>query len=282
MADDPSPDDAADDPGDASDPVPERPPSLTQRLSRAVIGPGTPRAAKRPTTDAEVKRQVIMLDPTERKIGNLGALFAALLSIAWTYKGIGNPKSEVPAPSKPGAHKSCPRNAAYAVIHGHATCLGVLHEKSYWIMLLAVGLVFAAAIFATTRSGRRAPLGFAALMTGLAYDSVVGIYGIPFLIFGGWLLVRAYRAQKYGTVNAKEAAQQSAQKRAEKRGQATPAAGTAPATKTAPGTKASAPRGRTKRGKVEATMPDGRPAPVPNKRYTPKTPQRKKVTPPPT
>jgi len=296
MADDLSPDDAVDEPEDSFDeqdaaseepePAPDGPTRapvpLSKRLTRAVMGPAGPADPGRPLTDAELKRQVSVLDPTERKIGNFAALFAALLTVLFTYKGVGNPKSAVPSPTKPGAHHSCGTGFVYSVVNGKGTCLGVEYNKSYWVLLLVVGLAFAVAIYVATRSGRRAALGFAAVMTGLAYDTKIGIFGIPFLFFGGWLLLRAYRVQKYGTVNAKEAAQRSAEQRAAKRGGTAVPPGTSAKTGSGQAAASAAPRGRTKRGKADTTSPTGRTAPAPNKRYTPKTPQKKKVTPPPT
>src|SRR5271167_2651385 len=107
MADDPSADDSNDLPDDSPDDSAAPTPSLSQRMSRALLGPTTPAEADGPVTDAEVKRRVSMIDPTERKIGSFGALFAALLSVVLTFQGIRNPKAAVPGPAKPTSHKTC-------------------------------------------------------------------------------------------------------------------------------------------------------------------------------
>ncbi len=262
---------ADDEPSDVTDDEPSPPTSLTGRLSQTFFRPPKPKPEddEGPLTDAELKRRITMLDPTERKLGNFAALLAAIVSVLLTWRGVSNPKLAVPKPTKPGRNHSCPSNYQYAVVHGKGTCLGILHSSTYWTLLLVIMLLFALAMFVTTRIGRRAPLGFAAAMTGLAYDTQVGILGLPFLIFGGWLLVRAYRVQKWGTTNSKEAAQKAGEARAARK------AGTAPPAS------AGGSRTQTRRGKKDSTPPGARVAPSPNKRYTPKAPPKKKVTPPP-
>jgi hypothetical protein len=155
----------------------------------------------------------------------------------------------------------CP--AGYGLVKG--TCEGLL-SNNLWLIVPIV-LVFAVAIFVTVRIKRRTPTVFASFITGIALASFGIEVGAPFLIYGGWLMMRARRIQKYGTTDAKEvAALAGAERAARKAGQPSPLAkSNAKASEgTAKGTKASA-----------ATA--AKSAPDPSGRYTPKAPTKKKA-----
>ncbi len=156
-----------------------------------------------------------------------------------------------------------------AALKNHACIAGFTYDKSsgkctgkgtysfnHWIVELAVLLAFALAIFVATRLGRRGPVGFAALMGGLAFEAYVGIFGVPFIAGGGWLLIRAWRVQRYGSPTATKA---------NPTGERKPPAARAE---------------RPTRAKKKAPAPKG---PAASKRYTPKTPKKKRpaaTTPP--
>ena len=94
---------------------------------------------------------------------------------------------------------------------------------------------------------------------------------MAFIFAGGWLVVRAWRVQRYGSPNASAAARRATDKdrrsarTADKGARADPASG----------------GGRRGKGKTaEVVAPSGRPRPDANKRYTPKAPPRKRPPPP--
>ena len=72
---------------------------------------------------------------------------------------------------------------------------------------MCVLLLFALTLFVAVQLRRRSALGFAALMNGLAFETTTGsfILGLPFIFFGGWLLIRAWRVQQYGSPTATKA-----------------------------------------------------------------------------
>jgi hypothetical protein len=158
---------------------------------------------------------------------------------------------------------SCP--AAYTLIKG--TCEQLRHTN-YWVPVMIV-MIFALAIFVSVRIRRRTPTMFSSFMAGLGLSTFGIEVGAPILIYGGWLLLRARRIQKYGTTDAKEVAVLAGEERAaRKAGKPSPQAQAR--AKTSPG----------------ATPAKGKSAPassVPeaSKRYTPKVPIKKRPPPPP-
>jgi hypothetical protein len=89
---------------------------------------------------------------------------------------------------------------------------------------------------------KRTLLAFCFFIIGLAFLLTFGPLGFGFILLGGWLMLRAYRIQKYGTANARQVAREAAARppRRERK-----AAASAPAT------------------------PTGHKPPTRNKRYTP-------------
>jgi hypothetical protein len=201
----------------------------------------------------EGKRQAIFnLDPKERRYGYIGALLAAVLALWQDVPYIANPRTPVKVP--PGSHHSCSSGFIY---HRGVNLCEAVYSRGHWEFELAILLAFALAILITVRIGRRSPVGFTLLMAGLAFEAEVGLLGIPFIFGGGWLLVRAWRVQRYGSPTGTKA---------NPTGERRP-----------PPTRAE----RSSSGGKKAKEPE-RKAPVASKRYTPKTPRKKRpaATPP--
>ncbi len=218
------------------------------RLSKTFVKPSGPAVVKAEVVDerplsAEEKRQLVLrLDPTERKIGYIGAALAGVLALL-TYL----PQILHPTPVNLKKTGTCdPLSKGGAVCH--------TYPAQHWYLPLALYLILAVAMFVATRFGRRAPLAFAALMNGLAIEVNAGLIALPFIGAGGWILIRAWRAQRYGSPTAKGP------------NAAAKAGASAPSTTRAP-VKAKT------RGKQPASSSTGdRPKPAPSKRYTPKAP----------
>ncbi len=212
-------------------------------------------ADEAPLSDEERARRIKTLDPTERKVGTIGAIVAAVAAVATTLPYVANPNT--PIRHAAGKNHSCTAPFKYvASIH---EC-SVVYPRSHWVEVLLLMLVFALAIFVSVRIGRRSALGFTALLTGLAYETQVGILGLPFLAGGGWLLIRSWRVQRYGTPTAKGAARASR----------TAGSSTAASTQKA---------GSATRASGQAATTGPRRAPGPNKRYTPKAAPKKRAQP---
>jgi hypothetical protein len=212
-----------------------------------------------PMSDAQKRRAILGLDKRERQVGLIGSALAALIALTTTVPYVLKPKTAV--------NQTLPANKNHTCSVQHFTfdkatgkCNGkVVYSLDHWVFALVLLLVFALAIFVTVRIGRRGPLGFTTLMAGLAYETQVGVLGLPFIAAGGWLLIRAWRVQRYGSPMGTKT---------NPTGERRP-----------PPARAERPT-RAKKSKSKTPEPTG---PAPNKRYTPKAQTKKKkapVTPP--
>ncbi|MGH9006951.1 MAG: hypothetical protein ACRDV6_04425 [Acidimicrobiales bacterium] len=215
-----------------------------------------PNQPARPMTDQEKRKAILTLDRRERQVGLIGAGLAALIALTTTLPYVLKPKTPVNETLSASKNHTCSvKNFHFDKANGH--CTGkVVYSLDHWLFALAILLLFALAVFVTVRIGRRGPLGFTALMTGLAYETQVGILGLPFIAAGGWLLIRAWRVQRYGAPTATRA-NPSGERRA-------------------PPTRAERPTRAKKAWKANAPEK----GPSASKRYTPKTQKRKRPTAP--
>jgi hypothetical protein len=227
--------------------VPEDRPSWTERLSQMFAGtPKTsaPKTTARAGRDADPagedeilppeKRKAAMstLDDTERK-WSLGALILA------TVAGIAIP-AYILATNKVTKHgKNSIAVAPDAALLGGAI------------------LLFCLIGFLTLWKRKRTFLTFDLFLIGFGFTLFIGLVGFVFILLGGWLMLRAWRLNRYGTTNSKLMAREAAaQPRGRDRRQAAKTTAT--------------------RGKATATNADRKP-PAASKRYTPKSPPRKKI-----
>lgn len=209
-----------------------------------------------PMGDAAKRAAVLNLDATERKVGLIGAGLAAVLAVVAAGPGVIHPKTTLVTQN-------------IAALKNHACIAGFTYDKStkqctgkgtlsfdHWIVELVLLLALALAIFVATRYGRRGPVGFTLLLAGLAFESYLGILGVAFIAGGGWLLIRAWRVQRYGSPTASKA---------NPTGERRP-----PAARTERPTRAKKAKGPERKG------------PTASKRYTPKTVKKKRpaATPP--
>jgi hypothetical protein len=115
-------------------------------------------------------------------------------------------------------------------------------------------LVLCAIGFVALWKKKRTIVTFAFFLIGFAFTIFLGPIGFAFILLGGWLMLRAWRINRYGTTNTKTIAKEAAAR----------------------------PRGRerkaTGRSTAKATSSPGvRKPPTASKRYTPKAPPRKKI-----
>ncbi|MHB8219076.1 MAG: hypothetical protein ACYDHU_01960 [Acidimicrobiales bacterium] len=276
-----------------------------QRLQQSFYKPPVPRTEKRQPlapvdfskmSGAEVRARINQIDDTERKIGLAGSVLAAIFALIFTIPYMVS-KIAVVTTVKP-LHKTCTGHLLKFEANGKgpATCNGV-YPASHYVFPLVVWLVFALAIFVTVRIGRRAPVAFALVLTGLAFGTFIVI--VPFVVAGGWLLLRAWRTQRYGSPTARapldgyvrpgprEPRRSGSGPRSpavrstsggSTSGGSTSAGSTSGGSTSAGSTSAGSlfRRRQTRQGNQESS----RSVPAANKRYTPKAPPRKKPPPP--
>lgn len=108
--------------------------------------------------------------------------------------------------------------------------------------------------FVTLWKRRRTFVSFDLFLIGFAFTLFIGLIGFVFILVGGWLMLRAWRINRYGTTDAKAIRQEVA---------------TRPRGKAASAQKGTA--------KAKASEPGVRKPPTASKRYTPKSPARKKI-----
>jgi hypothetical protein len=121
-------------------------------------------------------------------------------------------------------------------------------------LLGGVILVLCAIGFAALWKRKRTLVAFDLFLIGFAFTLFVGLIGFGFILLGGFLLLRAWRINKYGTTNSKVIAREAAAR----------------------------PRGRQRKEAARSTSktssaPGVRKPPTASKRYTPKAPPRKKI-----
>jgi hypothetical protein len=155
--------------------------SLGQRLKRVILKPAPPGAdsPSKPSNESmsvdELEATVRYADDKERLIGLTAAPLAAILGLAIISALISN--------DPPALLKGQPNKLHVGV--------GTYHE------LLAVLLALSVAMLITALYRKRLFLGIATAMYGLAvFNLHYWGFGIPFVMIGAWLLVRAYRFQR--------------------------------------------------------------------------------------
>jgi hypothetical protein len=114
--------------------------------------------------------------------------------------------------------------------------------------------------FLTLWKRKRTFVCFALFLIGFAFTLFIGLIGFVFILAGGWLMLRAWRINRYGTTDAKLIRQEAASR---PRGKGAASASKGSSTGTSKG-KAS-------------SQPGARKPPTASKRYTPKAPARKKI-----
>jgi hypothetical protein len=155
---------------------------LGERLREAIVKPVEPSAAakaKTPDKSASVEELEAHLkyaDDKERLIGLLLAPIAAAIGILVVNDRISKHAAQFLSSGKP--------NPQYVSI-------SLLHE----LELVFLGL--AAVMVVTAYFRKRLFLGIAMALYGLAiFNLRYWGFGVPFIMVGAWLLVRAYRAQR--------------------------------------------------------------------------------------
>ena len=214
---------------------------LTARFKRTFWPPPAPRPGDPDGPDRtppdERKAAMGLLDWRETRMSFVGFLLGAIFGIALPIYFIVEHVI-----TKTGKHR--------VTVGPDALLLGGV------ILLCSVfGFFVLAGDAGWIRRRRRTLAAFLLFIAGLAVAGSIFIVGMIFIFLGGWLLLNAWRINRYGTSNAKAIRQEVA---------------TRPRGKGA----ASTTKGTTKRKPSE---PGARKPPTASKRYTPKSPARKKI-----
>jgi hypothetical protein len=210
------------------------------KLVHFVAGPD-----RGPYADGELTRVLV---PDERKPAMTGL---DPLEVKWTVGGLLLCAAVVigVAITTAVAHTNTTKN-------GHKVAVA---PDAY--LLAGVVLVFCIIGLLALRKRRRTLVAFTFFINGLALFLIANPLGLAFVILGGWLMVRAFRINKYGIANARAVREMAA---SGPRGRDRANASTKGRSTAKSGTKA-------------PVDPSVRRPPTASKRYTPKAPPRKKV-----
>ncbi len=136
------------------------------------------------------------LDATETKWSKAGLAIAAFIgAIIVVYLAADHPTKKV-------------TDKVHGVSHTHLVPL----SDSYYLVG-AIVLAFCLLGYVGLRRQRRTLVVFALFICGFAFTLVFAPLGLALIFLGGWLMLRAYRIQKFGTANAKLAAREAAARR---------------------------------------------------------------------
>jgi hypothetical protein len=212
-----------------------KPQTLTGRILAAFTGPTPAGSADGESEAPEIlppeERKGVMstLDPMETKWALIGLIAATLAGVAVpAYYLIANPLTK--------------QDGKYVAVSPDAGLLG-----GVILVLCVIG-------FAALWRRKRTLVAFSLFLLGFAFAVFIGFAGFLFIFLGGWLMLRAWRMNKYGTTNAKVIRRVAAEQ----------------------------PRGRQRKEAARAasktaSTPGARKPPTASKRYTPKAPPRKKI-----
>jgi hypothetical protein len=213
-----------------------KPPTLLEIISEKFRGPAkSPGRAPAPPEPGRIlnakERKVAMrtIDAVERKWAMAGLALSTLIALIVPILAIAEHKTV-----KVGGHKTAAVSPDALLLCGAVLLFNVLGAVA-------------------VHRRKRTLLAFVFFIVGLALTIVNPVLGFALVALGGWLMIRAYRLQKYGTANSKQVAREAATRPSRKvRQQA-----------------AKAP-----------VKPTGHTPPKANKRYTPKAPSKKRIAKP--
>jgi hypothetical protein len=218
-------------------------PKLSQTLSEKFLRPAKPKDVPsdepdRILTPAERKEAMSRLDAIEVKWAKAGLILATALGII------------VPV-IESSTH---PIRKVTNHLHGKNTP-GYVVTSTTWLLIGLIVVLFCGLGFWALRRRKRSLVVFTFFVVGFSFTLIFAPLGFALIALGGWLLLRAYRIQKYGTANAKKAAVEA---------------------------RARPPRRERSRTRNTSTTTAATPykPPTPSKRYTPKAAPRKKVAKP--
>jgi len=223
-----------------------KPQRLSQRVSEMFVRPPRlPKIAASPgpapesggiLSPADRRAAMSGLSPVEVKWSKIGLAVSAILGVVFTLY-----------------LRTAHSNKTVTVTRHGKKVKELLPISDSYLLLGAILLVFCVVGGLGLQRRKRTLLVFSFFVIGFSFTLIFAPLGFAIIILGGWLMLRAYRIQKFGTPTAKLAAREAA---------------------------ARPPRRERKKIAATPVKPSGYKPPTANKRYTPKAAPRKKVAKP--
>ncbi len=189
------------------------------------------------------------IDNVERRASLVaGAIALILAAIISPHLFKNTWVTDTAKPSKTGV---CP--TGYDLVHAVCQYRHLTHPSTWLPQFLEILIVGLAILFFAWRRNR-VGISVASLLLGLA----LGVVGLAFVFLGGWLVIRAFRLQRYGDASFSGSARRAKEMSREKRA-----------------ARAASPRGSRRDAKMPAKAASVA-APSPSKRYTPKQRARRR------
>jgi hypothetical protein len=136
------------------------------------------------------REAVLGLDPIERRISYIGACIALVLAVATLIEWVRNTKTILS--TKPGKNNSCP--TGYHLAKKLCEKLSTTSQSQWELKFFFILIVSLLLLYFTVRSKRAGVACFAVFLGfGMGFGA-----GFLFFFLGAWLILRAYRLQKYG------------------------------------------------------------------------------------
>lgn len=208
------------------------------------------RFSRRPRRVSAVPREVVLgLDKTERVVSLIAGAIAMILA-AVEFPNLLHNRHIIETLKYKG--QICPAGYKHVVTQCQKS---VLVHPSYWLPQFLLIVVFGVGLIVFALLHKRVGVVTTGLILGLALATA----GLPFIFVAGWLIIRAFRLQKYGDATFRGSNQRAKQVASERR-----ASG-------------SSPRSRSKSAVGDGpTVPGHTAPPTASKRYTPKQKPRKR------
>jgi hypothetical protein len=198
-----------------------------------------------------VSREVVFgMDKVERSVSLFGVAIAIIVSLVPAYAWIN--KSPLTTTVKKVKGKAC---AATYKLNGQFCEHTLKNAQSHWAIQFLFVFVVAIIMLCFALARKRAGVACFACFLGIG----LGISGVVFVFLGAWLIVRAFRLQRYGEAGwnaSNKVAREMAQARREGRDPT--------------------PKATTKDPSAPAVAPGPVAPPAQSKRYTPKQKPRKR------
>jgi membrane protein implicated in regulation of membrane protease activity len=129
------------------------------------------------------------INDLEKKVTYAAGAIALLIAVVLVPRLL--KPTKVTLTAKPGKNKSCA--AGYHLVASLCDKSHLVQPSTYWLQLVEILVLGGVMVFFAVKA-KRVGVAVCALLLYLA----LGTAGFPFILLAAWLIMRAFRLQKYG------------------------------------------------------------------------------------